>query len=184
MQPIRTLQSHRVCSNRLRFCISVPPSCSTRSHRQGQDINTHGSNFGNSSENLSPMHILLCRLRSSDRLLVTSDLLPLVSAAVNGNLRRCCHHSELTAELGYEFDPFMMFLTPILSTKQMPCSLPRMRSSCPAKMSFSLDLIKKIRVRFPPDSSRTDRVVEISLTDLAQAIALALFGLTETCESV
>ena len=26
------------CSNCLQFCISVPPSCSTRSHRQGRDI--------------------------------------------------------------------------------------------------------------------------------------------------
>ena len=42
------------CSNRLRFCISVPPSCFTRSHWQGQDIYTHGWDFGNFFKLLSP----------------------------------------------------------------------------------------------------------------------------------
>ena len=38
------------CNNCIQFCISVPPSCSTRSHRQGHDIYTVGSKFGNSSK--------------------------------------------------------------------------------------------------------------------------------------
>ena len=35
------------------------------------------------------------------------------------------------------------------------------------KTSIRLVLIQKFRVRFPPNSSQTDRVVEISFTDLA-----------------
>ena len=59
-----------------------------------------------------------------------------------------------------------------------------MTSFYPAKNPFRLDLMQKLRVRFPPNSSRTDRFGEFSLTDLAQAIALVIFGLTETYKSV
>ena len=118
-------------------------------------------------KNLSPTRVLLCRLRSPDRPLVTSNLPPLVSITANGNLHRHCRCSELIAELGYEFDTLCNLLPPILSTKTTPGFLPSMRSIYPEKTSFRLVLIEKFRVRFPPNSSRTDRVVEIGLTDLA-----------------
>ena len=51
-----------------------------------------------------PPVVGLCR-RQRDRLLVARDPLPLVSVAVNRNLRRRCCRSELIAKLGYEFDP-------------------------------------------------------------------------------
>jgi len=85
------------CCNCQQLCISVPPSRSTRSHRQGQDIYTDGSNFGNSSKTSSPARVLLCRLGSPDCLLVTSDLPPLVSATVNGNPPLRCRRSEVIA---------------------------------------------------------------------------------------
>ena len=49
-----------ICCNCTQLCISVPPSCSTRSHRQGRAIYSHGQNFGNFSETLRPwIYILL-----------------------------------------------------------------------------------------------------------------------------
>ena len=42
---------------------------------------------------------------SPDCPLVTSNLLSLVSAAVNWNLRRRCRCSEFIAKLGYELEP-------------------------------------------------------------------------------
>ena len=36
-----------ICRNWTQLCISVPPSCSTRSHWQGQDTYTHRWDFGN-----------------------------------------------------------------------------------------------------------------------------------------
>ena len=55
-------------------------------------------------QNPSPARDLLCLLGSPDRPLAASDLLPLVSAAVNSNLPRRCRRSKFTAELGYELD--------------------------------------------------------------------------------
>ena len=43
-----------ICCNWTQLCISVPPSCSTRSHRQGRAIYSHGNFFGNFSETLRP----------------------------------------------------------------------------------------------------------------------------------
>ena len=57
------------------------------------------------------MHLLLCRLGSLDHLLVASDLPPLVSITGNGFQCRRCYCSELTAELGYEFDPLCILFT-------------------------------------------------------------------------
>ena len=54
--------------------------------------------------NSSPVHSLLCLFGSPDHPLVASDLPPLVSAAVNGNLHRRCRRSKFIAELGYELD--------------------------------------------------------------------------------
>jgi hypothetical protein len=83
------------------------------------------------------------------------------------NLRRHCRRSEFTTELGYELDPFVQSLPLIPALRSMPWILPRLRYFYPIKNSFRLVLIWKLRVRFPPNSSRTDRVVEIGLTDLA-----------------
>ena len=52
----------------------------------------------------SPACNLLCLLWSPDRPLVASDLPPLVSAAVNGNLHRRCRRSKFVAELVYELE--------------------------------------------------------------------------------
>src|SRR3954469_1717349 len=49
------------CNNCIQFCISVPPSCSTRSHRQGRAIHRHGQKFGNFSEPLRPRDSSLCQ---------------------------------------------------------------------------------------------------------------------------
>src|SRR3954469_4303974 len=49
------------CNNCIQFCISVPPSCSTRSHRQGRAIYRHGQKFGNFSEPLRPRDSSLCQ---------------------------------------------------------------------------------------------------------------------------
>src|SRR3954469_8625080 len=49
------------CNNCIQFCISVPPSRSTRSHRQGRAIYRHGQKFGNFSEPVRPRHSSLCR---------------------------------------------------------------------------------------------------------------------------
>ena len=51
-----------ICYNCTQLCISVPPSCSTRSHRQGRAIYSHGQKFGNFSEPLRPRDSLLCQL--------------------------------------------------------------------------------------------------------------------------
>ena len=40
-----------ICCNWTKLCISVPPSCSTRSHQQGRAIYTHGQKFGKLSPN-------------------------------------------------------------------------------------------------------------------------------------
>ena len=61
MQPIWTFWSPSF-SNYLQLWISVPPSCSTRSHRQGRAIYSHGQKFGNFSEPLRPRDSLLCQL--------------------------------------------------------------------------------------------------------------------------
>ena len=92
------------CCNWTQLCISVPPSCSTRSHRQGRAIYRHGQNFGNFSELLRPRNSSLCHRRSPDRLLVASRLLSLVSAAVNGFRPRRCRRSEFITKLGYGLD--------------------------------------------------------------------------------
>ena len=44
VQPIWTLRTP-ICCNCTQLCISVPPSCSTRSHRQGRAIYSHGQNL-------------------------------------------------------------------------------------------------------------------------------------------
>ena len=155
------------CSNRLRFCVLVPSSCSTRSHRQGQDIYTDGSYFGNFSKTSSPACVLLCRLRSPGHPLITSDLPLLVSVAVNGNLLRRCRRSELIAELGYEFDPLCILFTSDSEHKVNAMFLTTYEIILSSETSIRLGLIRKFRVGFPPNSSRTDRVVEIGLTDLA-----------------
>ena len=92
------------CSNCLQLCISVPPSCSTRSHQQGQAIYTPGPKFGNFSETLRPR--TACSASSGLRivLLIASDLPPLVSATVNGILLRRCRRSKSITSLGYGFE--------------------------------------------------------------------------------
>ena len=77
---------------------------STRSHRQGRAIYTHGQNFGNFSETPSPAHSSLCLLGLRIVLLVASRLLSLISAAINGILPRRCRRSEFITELGYGLD--------------------------------------------------------------------------------
>ena len=49
-----------ICCNWTQLCISVPPSCSTRSHRQGRAIYSHGQKFGNFSKTLRPRNSSLC----------------------------------------------------------------------------------------------------------------------------
>ena len=49
-----------ICCNWTQLCISVPPSCSTRSHRQGRAIYSHGQKFGNFSETLRLRNSSLC----------------------------------------------------------------------------------------------------------------------------
>ena len=131
-----------------------------------------------------PAHILLCRLRSSERLLVASDLLPLVSATVNGYLRRRCRRSELIAELGYEFDPLCILFTSDFEHKVNAMFLTTYEINLSSKTSIRLGLIQKFRIRFPPNSSRTDRVEKLGPIDLANAIALVTLGLTENYKSV
>ena len=73
------------CSNCLQFCISVPPSCSTRSHRQGRAIYSHGKKFGKLSPNHFAAHSSLCLLGLWIVDFVDIRLQSLVSVAVNGN---------------------------------------------------------------------------------------------------
>ena len=105
VQPIWTFWSHRIeataCDSASR-CHQVVPLGHT--DRVRMYIPT-GEIFGNFFKTLHPARVLLYRLGSLDRLLVVGDLLPLVSIVVNGILPRRCRRSELTAELGYEFDP-------------------------------------------------------------------------------
>ena len=56
-----------ICCNWTQLCMSVPPSCSTQSHRQGRAIYSHGQNFGNFSEVFSPALSPLCLPGSPDR---------------------------------------------------------------------------------------------------------------------
>ena len=49
-----------ICCNWTQLCISVPPSCFTRSHRQGRAIYRHGQKFWNFSELLRPRDSSLC----------------------------------------------------------------------------------------------------------------------------
>ena len=154
-------------SNCLQLCISVPPNRSTRSHRQGQAIYTPGPKFGNFSESLHPRSACSASLGLRIVLLVASCLPPLVSVAVNGFQHRRCHRSELITELGYEFDPLCIIFTSNSEHKVNAMFLTMYEINLSSKTSIRLCLIRKFRVRFPPNSSRTDRVVEIVLTDLA-----------------
>ena len=70
--------------SRSRFSISVQPIWTFRSHRQGQAIYIHGSNFGKLSEPPRPRLACSASLGLRIILLVASRLLSLVSAAVNG----------------------------------------------------------------------------------------------------
>ena len=92
------------CCNCQQLCISVPPSCSTRSHRQCRAIYTHGQILESLLQNSSLARSSLCLLGLRIVDFVASYLLLLVSAAINGFLLRRCRRSEFTAELGYGLD--------------------------------------------------------------------------------
>ena len=88
-------------------------------------------------------------------------------------------HSKFVAKLGYGLDLFVRSITLVLAQILLPLFFPRMRSIYPPKEPFRIDLTQKLRVRFPLDSSRTDRSEDLGLTDLAQAIAQVQLSLTE-----
>ena len=94
VQPIRTFRSHRVAVTARSFapwCHQVVPLGHT--DRVRIYILT-GEILEISSNSSARACVLLCLLGSPDRLIAASNLSPLVSITVNGNLFHCCHRSE------------------------------------------------------------------------------------------
>jgi len=115
VQPIWTFRSNRVavtaCDSASR-CHRVVPLGHT--DRVGIYIST-GEILEISSNSSARACVLLCLLGSPDRLLAASDLPPLVSITVNGNLLHRCRRSKFTDVLGYELDTLCYSSTPITS---------------------------------------------------------------------
>ena len=92
------------CCNCIQLCISVPPSCSTRSHRQCQAIYIHGQFLENFLQNSSPAHSLHYLPGSPDRPPHRQPP-PVAGLPRRQRDRLCrCRRSKSIAELGYGLD--------------------------------------------------------------------------------
>ena len=160
----------------------MPPSISTRSHRQGRAIYSHGQNleispnpfaraiacsanmvFGSSSRRQPPPVAGLRRRQP--------EFYPAVAAIASPRRARVWTQSLCYPRL-------------IPSTLYSYGFLPRLKHFYPANVIRRLDEIQIFRVRFPSKPSRTHRVEKLGLTDLAYAIALVTLGLTDSSISV